>query len=60
METKFSFVINCTDGDNYALVMSCWKLDNEGNRIDQQSETKTQISLEEAFIEQKIFVEKWL
>jgi len=60
METKFSFVINCTDGDNYALVMSCWKLDGEGNRIDQQSETKTQISLEEAFIEQKLFVEKWL
>lgn len=60
METKFSFVINCTDGDNYALVMSCWKLDGEGNRIDQQSETKTQISLEEAFIEEKIFVDKWL
>jgi hypothetical protein len=60
METKFSFVINCTDGDNYALVMSCWKLDGEGNRIDQQSETKTQISLENCFIEQKIFVEKWL
>jgi hypothetical protein len=60
METKFSFVINCTDGDNYALVMSCWKLDGEGNRIDQQSETKTQISLENCFIEQKIFTEKWL
>ena len=60
METKFSFVINCTDGDNYALVMSCWKLDGEGNRIDQQSETKTQISLEEAFVEEKIFVDKWL
>jgi hypothetical protein len=60
MERKFSFVINCTDADNYALVCSSWKLDNEGNRIDQQSETKTQISLEETFIEQKIFVDKWL
>jgi hypothetical protein len=60
MERKFSFVINCTDGDNYALVMSCWILDAEGNRIDQQSETKTQISLEETFIEEKLFVEKWL
>jgi hypothetical protein len=60
METKFSFVINCTDGDNYALVMSCWKLDGEGNRIDQQSETKTQISLEETLIEEKIFIDKWL
>ncbi len=60
MERKFSFVTNCTDGDNYALVMSCWKLDNDGNRIDQQSETKTQISLEETLIEQKIFIDKWL
>jgi hypothetical protein len=60
MERKFSFVINCTDGDNYALVMSCWKLDGEGNRIDQQSETKTQISLEETLIEEKIFIDKWL
>jgi hypothetical protein len=60
MERKFSFVINCTDGDNYALVCSSWKLDGEGNRIDQQSETKTQITLEVALIEQKIFTEKWL
>lgn len=60
METKFSFVINCTNGDNYALVCSCWKLDGEGNRIDEQSETKTQISLEETLIEQKIFIDKWL
>jgi len=60
METKFSFVINCTDSNNYALVCSCWKLDGEGNRIDQQSETKTQISLEETLIEQKIFIDKWL
>jgi hypothetical protein len=60
MKRKFSFVTNCIDGDNYALVMSCWKLDNDGNRIDQQSETKTQISLEETLIEQKIFIDKWL
>jgi hypothetical protein len=60
MERKFSFVINCTDGDNYTLVMSCWKLDEDGNRVDQQSETKTQISLDNCFIEQKIFVDKWL
>ena len=59
MERKFSFVINCTDGDNYALVCTCWVLDEEGNRIDQQSEIKTQISLEDCFVEQKKFVEKW-
>jgi len=59
MDRKFSFVVNCTDVDNYALVMTCWELDNEGNRINQQSEIKTQISLEDCFVEQKNFVEKW-
>lgn len=60
MERKFSFVINHTDADNYALVMTCWYLDTEGIRIDQQSEIKTQISLDDCFVEQKTFVEKWL
>jgi hypothetical protein len=59
MERKFSFVVNCTDADNYALVMTCWKLDEEGNRVDQQSEIKTNISLEDCFVEQKKFVDKW-
>ena len=59
MKRKFSFVINCTEGNNYALVMTCWELDNVGNRIDQQSEIKTQISLDDCFVEQKNFVEKW-
>ncbi len=59
MERKFSFVTNCTDGDNYALVCTCWGLDNEGNRIDQQSEIKTQISLNDCFVEMKKFVELW-
>lgn len=60
MERKFSFVTNCTDTDNYALVCLCWLLDEEGNRVDQQSEIKTNISLQETLIEQKIFVDTWL
>lgn len=59
MERKFSFVVNCTNADNYALVMTCWKLDEEGNRVDQQSEIKTNITLEDCFVEQKKFVDKW-
>lgn len=59
MERKFSFVINYTDMENYVIVMTCWLLDNEGNRIDQQSEIKTQISLDDCFVEQKNFVERW-
>lgn len=60
MERKFSFVVNCTDADNYALVMTCWKLDEEGNRVDQQSEIKTNITLEDCFVESDKFVQKWL
>ena len=59
MERKFSFVVNCTDADNYALVMTCWKLDEEGNRVDQQSEIKTNITLEDCFVESDKFVQKW-
>jgi hypothetical protein len=59
MERKFSFVVNCTDADNYALVMTCWKMGEDGNRIDQHSEIKTNITLEETQTKQKQFIELW-
>jgi hypothetical protein len=59
MEKKFSFVTNYIEGNNYALVCTCWDLDNEGNRINQQSEIKTNISLNECFVEMNNFVERW-
>ena len=58
MERKFSFVSNCIEGDSYALVMVSWKVDAEGNRIDQVSETKTDLTLQQCFDEAVIFVEK--
>jgi len=58
MERKFSFVSNCIEGNSYALVMVSWKLDTEGNRIDQVSETKTALTLQQCFDEAIIFVEK--
>ena len=58
MERKFSFVSNCIEGNSYALVMVSWKVDAEGNRIDQVSETKTGLTLQQCFDEAVIFVEK--
>jgi hypothetical protein len=58
MERKFSFVSNCIEGNSYALVMVSWKVDTEGNRIDQVNETKTALTLQQCFDESVIFVEK--
>jgi hypothetical protein len=58
METKYSFVSTCIEGDSYALVMVSWKLDADGNRVDQVSETKTGLTLQQCFDEAVIFVEK--
>jgi hypothetical protein len=58
MERKFSFVINCIEGDSYALVMASWKLDIDGNRIDTVNETKTGLTLQQCFDEEVLFVEQ--
>ena len=58
MERKFSFVSNCIEGDSYALVMTSWKLDSEGNRIDVINETKTGLTLQQCFDEAVIFVDQ--
>ena len=58
MERKFSFVSNCIEGNSYALVMSSWKLDIDGNRVDTVNETKTGLTLQECFDEAVLFVEQ--
>jgi hypothetical protein len=58
MERKYSFVINCIEGNSYALVMTSWKLDSEGNRVDVISETKNGLILQECFAEEFKFVEQ--
>jgi hypothetical protein len=58
MERKYSFVINCIEGNSYALVMTSWKLDSEGNRVDVISETKNGLILQECFDEEFKFVEQ--
>jgi len=58
MERKFSFVTNCIEGDNYALVMTSWKLDSDGNRTDVVSNIKTGLTLQECFDEVVKFVDQ--
>jgi hypothetical protein len=58
METKYSFVSNCIENDSYALVMTSWKLDSEGNRVDVVNETKTGLTLQQCFDEAVLFVER--
>jgi hypothetical protein len=58
MERKYSFVSNCIENDSYALVMTSWKLDGEGNRTDVVSDIKTGLTLQECFDEAVKFVEK--
>jgi hypothetical protein len=58
MERKFSFVTNCIEGDSYALVMTSWKLDSDGNRTDVVSNIKTGLTLQECFDEVVKFVEQ--
>jgi hypothetical protein len=58
METKYSFVSNCIENNSYALVMVSWKLDVDGNRIDQVNETKTDLTLQQCFDEAVLFVER--
>ena len=58
MERKFSFVSNCIEDDSYALIMSSWKLDIDGNRIDLINETKTGLTLQQCFDEAMFFVEQ--
>ena len=57
MERKFSFISNCIEGDSYALVMTSWKLDADGNRINTVNETKTGLTLQQCFDEAVLFVE---
>ncbi len=55
MDYKYSFVCN-SNNDLYSLVMNCWYIDTDGNRVDVKSEIKTQITLDECFQLAKYFI----
>jgi hypothetical protein len=56
IDYKYAFVCNSMDNDLYALVMSCWYIDNDGNRVEQKSETQLNKTLSECFDLAQAFV----
>jgi hypothetical protein len=56
IDYKYAFVCNEITNNLYALVMSCWYLDEEGNRVDVKSDTKVNLSLQECFDLAQAFV----
>jgi hypothetical protein len=49
IDYKYAFVSNNMEGDMYALVMSCWFIDEQGNRVEHKSETQLNKTLTECF-----------
>jgi len=56
IDYKYAFVCNEITNNLYALVMSCWYIDEEGNRVDVKSETKLNLTLQECFDLAQAFV----
>ena len=49
IDYKYAFVINEINNNLYALVMTSWYNDEEGNRIDVKSDTQVNLTLADAF-----------
>jgi hypothetical protein len=49
IDYKYSFVCNEMTNNEYALVMSCWYINEEGNRVDYKSDTQLNKTLTECF-----------
>jgi hypothetical protein len=49
IDYKYAFVINEMENNQYALVMTCWYVDEAGTRIDVKSQTEIYKSLTECF-----------
>jgi hypothetical protein len=56
IDYKYAFVCNEITNSLYALVMSCWYVDEEGNRVDVKSESKLNLTLQECFEQAQAFV----
>lgn len=49
IDYKYAFVCNEINNNLYALVMTCWYVDVDGNRVDVKSDTQVNLTLAEAF-----------
>jgi hypothetical protein len=47
IDYKYSFITNNMEGDLYVLVMSCWYVGVEGQRVNVKSETQLDKTLAE-------------
>ena len=56
IDYKYSFVVNEIQNDLYALVMTCWYLDQDGNRVEVKSQTEINKTLQECFDLAQAFV----
>lgn len=56
IDYKYSFVVNEIQDNLYALVMTCWYLDQDGNRVEVKSETQVNKTLTECFELAQAFV----
>ena len=56
IDYKYSFVTNNMEGDLYVLVMSCWYVDTQGQRVNVKSETQLNKTLTECFELAQAFV----
>ena len=56
IDYKYSFVTNNMEGDIYVLVMSCWYVDAQGQRVNVKSETQLNKTLTECFELAQAFV----
>lgn len=49
IDYKYSFVCNEMTNNEYALVMSCWYINEQGERINYKSDTQLNKTLTECF-----------
>ena len=49
IDYKYSFVINEIENNQYALVMNCWIITEEGARQDVKSDIRTSLQLTQCF-----------
>ena len=56
IDYKYSFITNDMEGDLYVLVMSCWYVDAEGERVNVKSDTQLNKTLTECLELSQAFV----
>jgi len=56
IDYKYSFVSNNIDSNLYVLVMSCWYIDQDGQKVQVKSDTQVNKLLTECFDLAKAFI----